>query len=114
LLAGLGLYGALDFAVRIRTREIGIRAALGADAFRVIRLLSVETLLLVVGGALGGIALYATSAPWIRQVLYGVALYDPAPLGFALLFVTAIAVLAVAPSLWRAVRIDPASALRHE
>jgi ABC-type antimicrobial peptide transport system permease subunit len=47
-------------------------------------------------------------------VLYGVALYDPAPLGFALLFVTAIAVLAVAPPLWRAVRIDPASALRHE
>jgi ABC-type antimicrobial peptide transport system permease subunit len=114
LLAGIGLYGSLDFAVRIRTREIGIRAALGADALRLIRLLSVETLLLVGAGALVGIALYATSAPWIRLVLYGVAPYDPTALGLALLFVAIVAVLAVAPPLWRAVRIDPASALRHE
>jgi predicted lysophospholipase L1 biosynthesis ABC-type transport system permease subunit len=114
LLAGIGLYGALDFAIRIRTREIGIRTALGADALRVIRLLSVETLLLVTGGALAGIFLYAASAPWIRQVLYGVTPYDPKTLGLALLFVAVVAILATAPPLWRAVRIDPASALRHE
>jgi predicted permease len=114
LLAGIGLYGSLDFAVRIRTREIGIRAALGADAIRLVRLLSVETLLLVGSGALVGIVLYATSAPWIRLVLYGVTPYDPTALGLALLFVAAVAVFAVAPPLWRAVRIDPASALRHE
>ena len=114
LLAGIGLYGALDFAVRIRTREIGIRAALGADALRVIRLLSVETLLLVAAGALVGMVLYAVSAPWMRRVLYGIAPYDPTALGLALLFVAVVAMFAVAPPLWRAVGIDPASALRHE
>jgi ABC-type antimicrobial peptide transport system permease subunit len=114
LLAGIGLYGALDFAIRIRTREIGIRAALGAGALRVIGLLSVETLLVVTTGVIGGAAIYAMSAPWIRQVLYGVTPYDPTALGLALLFVAIVALLATVPPLWRAVRIDAASALRHE
>jgi predicted permease len=114
LLAGIGLYGALDFAIRIRTREIGIRAALGAGALRVIGLLSVETLLVVTTGVIGGAAIYAMSAPWIRQMLYGVTPYDPTALGLALLFVAIVALLATVPPLWRAVRIDAASALRHE
>ncbi len=61
LLAGLGLYGALDFAVRGRTREIGVRVALGAGPLRVAQLLSRETALLVVAGAATGIAFYLAS-----------------------------------------------------
>ena len=51
LLAGLGLYGALDYAVRSRTREVGIRVALGANPTNVIRLLSRQTLLLIAAGS---------------------------------------------------------------
>ena len=114
LLAGIGLYGALDFTVKSRTREIGVLVALGADPFRVARLLSGETLLLVMAGVASGIAMYAVSARWIRQVLYGVAPGDPVALGSALLFIAGVAFLAAAPPILRAIRIDPASALRHE
>jgi predicted permease len=114
LLAGIGLYGALDFAVKARRREVGVRVALGATPSRVVRLLSRETLLLVTAGALSGIAVYAISARWIRQALYEVVPSDPEALGSALLFIAVVAWLAIAFPLWRAARVDPASALRHE
>ena len=119
MLAGIGLYGALDFAVKARIREIGVRAALGATPLRIVRLLSGEVLLVVVAGAAAGLAIYAASARWflqvsIRQVLYGVAPWDPVALGSALLFAAAMVLLAAAPPIWRAIRIDPASALRHD
>lgn len=114
VLAGIGLYGALDFAVKARRREVGVRVALGATPLRVIRLLSRETLLLVTGGALSGIAMYAATARWIRQALYDVVPSDPQALGSALLFIAVVAWLAIAFPLWRVARIDPASALRHD
>jgi ABC-type antimicrobial peptide transport system permease subunit len=79
-----------------------------------VRLLSRETLLLVTAGALSGIAVYAISARWIRQALYEVVPSDPEALGSALLFIAVVAWLAIAFPLWRAARVDPASALRHE
>ncbi|HMJ63398.1 MAG TPA: FtsX-like permease family protein, partial [Bryobacteraceae bacterium] len=114
VLAGIGLYGALDFAVKARRREVGVRVALGASPLRVVRLLSRETLLLVAAGALSGIAMYAVSARWIRQALYNVALSDPMALGSALLLIAVVAVFAVAFPVRRAARIDAASALRQE
>lgn len=114
LLAGIGLYGALDFAVKARTREIGVRVALGADPVRVLKLLSREAVSLVAAGAAAGIMIYLVCVRWIRLVLYGVAPGDHVALASALLFVTVVACLATAPPLWRAIRLDPASALRHE
>ncbi len=114
VLAGSGLYGAIDFAVKARRREVGVRIALGASPLRVVQLLSRETLLLVTAGGLSGIAVYAGSARWIRQALYDVVPSDPQALGSALLFIAVVAWLAVAFPLWRAARIDPASALRHD
>jgi putative ABC transport system permease protein len=114
VLAGIGLYGALDFAVKARRREVGVRAALGASPLRVVRLLSRETLLLVTAGGLSGIAVYSLPARWIRQALYDVVPSDPQALGSALLFVAVVTWLAVAFPLWRAARINPASALRHD
>jgi len=114
VLAGIGLYGALDFAVKARRREVGVRVALGASPLRVVRLLSRETLLLVAAGALSGIAMYAVSARWIRQALYDVAPSDPMALGSALLFIAVVAGIAVAFPVWRAARIDTASAPRQQ
>jgi predicted permease len=114
VLAGIGLYGALDFAVKARRRQVGVRIALGANPLRVVRLLSRETLLLVTAGALSGVAVYAVSARWIRQALYNVVPSDPQALGSALLFIAVVTWFAVAFPLWRAARIDPASALRHD
>jgi len=114
LLASIGLYGALDYAVKSRTREIGVRIALGAEPARIVRLLSRETLLLIASGVAVGLGAYAGSALWIRQVLYDVRPWDPAALGAAVLGIVATTILAVTPPLWRGIHIDPASALRVE
>jgi ABC-type antimicrobial peptide transport system permease subunit len=114
VLASIGLYGALDYAVRTRTREIGIRAALGAEPARIARLLWRETMVLVSAGATLGLAAHAALGGRIHALLYGVEPSDPAALGTALVFATAAAVLASLPPVWRAIRTDPAAALRLE
>jgi len=114
LLTGIGLYGALDFAVKNRTREIGVRVALGADPFRVVQLLGRETALLIAAGIAVGIGGYAAATRWIRQLLYGLAVSDPLALGSSILFVVVIALLAISPAIWRAARTEPAAALRHD
>lgn len=114
VLAGIGLYGALDFGVKARRREIGVRVALGASPLRVVRLLSRDTLLLVAAGSLTGVALYAAAARWIRQALYGVTSSDPMALGSAFLLLAIVALLVIASAVWRAARMNPASALRQE
>ena len=113
-LSGIGLYSALDLSMKARKREVGVRVALGAGPLHVIEVLSRETLLLIAIGAGTGIAIYALSARWLRQVLYGVVPSDPAVLGFVLFYVLMVALLAAAFPLWRAIRLDPATALRHE
>jgi ABC-type antimicrobial peptide transport system permease subunit len=114
LLASIGLYGALDYAVKARTREIGVRAALGAEPARIIRLLGGEILLLVAAGIAVGLAAHAAAATWLRQVLYDVQPSNPFAIGSALLLVVIAAGLATLPPVLRAIRIDPASALRQE
>ena len=114
LLASIGLYGALDYAVKTRTREIGVRMALGAQPARIVSLLSRETLRLVACGAALGLCAYAAAALWIRRVLYDVRSWEPVAVGSVLLLVGLIAAIATAPAVYRAVRIDPASALRAE
>lgn len=114
LLAAIGLYGALDYAVKSRTREIGVRVALGAEPVRIARLLSREALLLAVAGATLGICIYAAGASWMRQVLYGVRPFDPIALGAALLVLAAIVAVGAALPILRGTYLDPASALRSE
>jgi predicted permease len=114
LLASIGLYGALDYAVKSRTREIGVRMALGAQPARIIGLLSREVLLLVACGVALGLGAYAAVAVWIRRVLYDVHPWEPIAVISVLLLIGLVAVIAAAPATYRAVRIDPASALRLE
>jgi ABC-type antimicrobial peptide transport system permease subunit len=76
VLAGIGLYGVLDYSVIQRRREIGIRIAIGARAAIVAGRLTAEILLLVVGGAAAGVAVGIASERYIRTLLFGVKATD--------------------------------------
>jgi predicted permease len=121
LLAGVGIYGVINFLVTQRTREIGIRMALGAAAGDVVRQVIIGGLRPVfVGiflGAMGAMALsimlHATlQFPGSMDLLYGVSFYDPWTFAGLAAFLLAIAALASAAPARRAARVDPAVALR--
>lgn len=114
LLASIGLYGALDYAVKSRTREIGVRIALGAQPARIVGLFSREALMLTATGLALGLCAYAAATVWIRRVLYDLRPWEPTAVLFVVLLVVAMAVIAAAPAVYRAVRIPPAEALRSE
>ena len=113
-LAGIGLYGVLASAVVRRTREIGLRLALGAGRGSVVLLLGREgAVLLIVGVAAGGFLALAGGRV-LQGVLFGVAATDPQTMAGSILVLTVVAVLATAIPLRRAVRVDPIIALRSE
>lgn len=114
LLAAVGLYGVMAFAVSQRTREIGIRLALGAGPSRVVRMVLVRALLVVVAGGSAGAIIAALAARALGAVLYGIGPGDPAAWSAALLTVGMAAGVASAWPAVRAVRIDPARTLRAE
>jgi putative ABC transport system permease protein len=114
LLAGIGLYGIMAYATAQRTREIGIRMALGAQRGTVVGLILREVLLLA-GSAMAAtvpLAMLATRA--VRTQLFGVSVADPVVYGAGILTLCLVAVLAGFVPAWRAATIDPARALRTE
>jgi len=114
LLAGIGLYGVLASAVVRRTREIGLRLALGARRSSVVLLVSREgAALLVAGVAVGGFLAFA-SGQALRGVLFGVAANDPLTMTGSILVLTVVGILSTATPLRRALRVDPMVALRSE
>lgn len=114
LLASIGLYGALDYAVKSRTREIGVRIALGAQPARIVGLFSREALLLTASGLALGLCAYAAATVWIRSVLYDLRPWEPGAILFVVVLVAVMTVIAAVPAVYRAVRIPPAAALRSE
>ncbi|MCU1272805.1 MAG: hypothetical protein JWO48_236 [Bryobacterales bacterium] len=114
LLAGVGLYGVLDYSVLQRRREIGVRMALGAQAGDIARSVTVEVFSMVLVGALAGVALGMASVRYIETLLYQVKATDLAMLALPSLTIVAAALLASLPAVIRAVRIDPATILRSE
>jgi predicted permease len=114
LLAGLGLYGALAQGVARRTREIGVRMALGARAGDVVRLFAGEGVALAAVGLGIGLALALALSGAIRPLLFGVAPHDPATLAAVALLLLAVAAAAAALPARRAARVDPSHALRQE
>jgi macrolide transport system ATP-binding/permease protein len=114
LLSMIGLYGVLAYFVVRRRREIGVRMALGAQTGQVVWLVVKRLIPTLCMGLLAGAALSALAAGWVRNLLYGIQPLDPSSAGTALLLMMGLGVAgAVAPAL-RAVRVDPASALRQD
>ena len=94
LLAGVGLYGVMAYSVSQRTREIGIRMALGADRGGVLRIVMREGLLLALLGIAAGLAIALAATPQIAPLLYQVSPADPMSIAGAALFLIVVAVLA--------------------
>jgi ABC-type antimicrobial peptide transport system permease subunit len=113
-LAALGLYGVISYQVSQRTREIGIRVALGAERRGLVGMVVGQGLLLAGTGAVIGLVGSAIGARWIGSQLYGVSAFDPVTLGSMVVVLLIAAVLASYLPARRAVRIDPAVALRPE
>jgi predicted permease len=114
LLAGVGLYGVLDYSVLQLRREIGIRMAIGAQAPDIARRVTVDVFTMVFAGALAGLALGMASARYIESLFYQVRSTDLSALALPGLSILAAALLAALPPVIRAVRIDPAVTLRSE
>ncbi len=114
LLAGIGLYGVLEYTVFHRTREIGIRMALGAQAGDIARRVSLDIFAMVASGAVAGLAIGMGSVRYIQSLLYQVKATDLGALAIPSLAILAAALLAALPALIHAVRIDPVRVLRNE
>jgi predicted permease len=114
LLAAVGLYGVMAHAVSQRTREIGIRMALGADREGVLRMVLRRGLFLALSGVAAGLVITVAATPLIAPLLYRVSPADPVSILGAAVFLSVVAVLASLIPALRATRIDPIIALRQE
>ena len=114
LLAVIGLYGVMAFTVSRRTREIGVRMALGAVPGDVVWLVMREVLLLVGTGVVLGLAGAWGLGRLISSQLYGVTATDPVSIAAAATLLAAVALLAGYVPAWRATRVNPVLALRYE
>jgi predicted permease len=114
LLAGIGLYGVLAYSIGRRTREIGIRFAVGAQRRDIAGLFARESLTLVLAGLTIGVPLALVSSHALRSLLFGVAATDPVTLIISVLVLALAVLLATSIPLWRAARVDPMVALRWE
>ena len=114
LLAAIGLYGVIAFSVTRRTREIGVRVAVGADTTDVLRLVMRQGLALAALGAVVGVGLAVVLASVLRGVLYGISSFDPVAWGAALAVLFGAAFAANLVPARRAMRVNPITALRAE
>jgi putative ABC transport system permease protein len=113
LLASIGIYGLLAYMVGQRSREIGLRLALGAQRADVLRLVMGKGLVLAAIGIAAGLIFSASSASTMASLLYGVRSHDPAVFLMAPLLLLIVALLASYIPAWRATKVDPNAALRE-
>ena len=114
LLASMGTYGVMSYSVSQRTQEIGIRMALGAQRFDVLRMVIATGMAMVAVGVIVGLGLSTVLTSYMNSLLYGIGIFDaPSFLGTAALLI-GVALLACLIPARRASRVDPMVALRYE
>jgi predicted permease len=114
LLAAMGIYGVTSYAVSRRTREIGIRVALGAEAGDVLRLLLMQGVRLAGIGVVLGLGIAAVGSQLVQSLLYGMSGLDPVTFGGACALFILVGLLATYLPARRALAVDPMVALRNE
>jgi len=114
LLAAVGIYGVITYAVQQRTRELGVRIALGAPATGILRLIGMEVVPLAIGGLVLGLGASLALSRSMTSLLYQVSATDPATFASISVVAMAVALLAGLIPALRAVRVDPIKALRIE
>jgi putative ABC transport system permease protein len=114
ILSAVGIYGLLSFLVSRRTREIGIRVAIGADRGRVLALVLRNAAVLAVSGAIAGTVGALALTRLLQKLLHGVTPHDPATLAASAAALIAVALAASAVPAWRASRVNPVVALRSD
>jgi putative ABC transport system permease protein len=112
LLAGIGLYGVMSYAVAQSTRELGLRMALGAGVTNLLQLVLARGLRLIAGGVLVGAVAALAVTRFLGKLLFKVSPHDPVVFGAALAVMITTAMLACLLPAWRASRTDPARVLR--
>ncbi len=113
-LAAIGVYGVMSLVVSERTREVGVRLALGANPMEVLRMILRQALTLAGSGAVIGALAAAALTPLMGSQLFGVAPVDPATFAFVPILLVAIGAIAAIVPARRAMRVDPLTALRYE
>jgi predicted permease len=114
LLAGVGLYGVLSYSVVRRTKEIGIRFALGAPPRQVLRTTLSSLALMIALGTVAGLALGLFFARFLQTLLFDVRPFEPWSLSLPVAALLAAVVAAIASPARRAIRVNPIEALRYE
>ena len=114
ILAGVGVYGTLAESIAAKTREIGVRAALGATRGDIARRVVASGIAPAAWGLAGGAVVVVLAAPAVRSLLFGITALDPVALASVAAVVGAVALLASAVPAWRAVRLPVTTALRHD
>ena len=113
-LAAMGTYGLIAYTVKQSTHEIGIRMALGASGLSVVRRFLERGLRLGAIGAGLGLATALAVTRWLSSALFGVSATDVSSFARALAIVMSVVVVATLVPAWRASRMNPLSALRHQ
>jgi ABC-type antimicrobial peptide transport system permease subunit len=114
LLGAIGLYGVLSYTVASRTREIGIRQALGANRTDIVKMIMSEATILLLAGLAVGTALALAAAKTASAMLYGLQPHDPTTFLMAATVLAVVAAVASYLPAYRASRVDPMVALRQE
>jgi putative ABC transport system permease protein len=112
LMSTIGLYGVITIQVVARTREIGIRMALGARRGAVLRAVLLEGAMMTLFGLMGGTAMAALLGGWLHTILYGVAVHDAATIAIVAVLISVVAGVATYLPARRAAGIEPTAALR--
>jgi ABC-type antimicrobial peptide transport system permease subunit len=114
MIGGIGVYSLIAYIVSWRTREIGIRLALGAHRWQIIKSVMRQSLVLALGGSVLGLVAAALAAQLLRNFLFGVRAVDPITFCAVPLLMTALALMAAWLPARRAASVDPMKTLRSE